>query len=96
MGTRNTGFEDLVYDLISVQYHGLKTGHDLRRFVEDAEAAGEEEIAAFFRAMMRQDGIRARRCQDFLNRLTARANGSPSAGPLVAGPLSRERSGTTG
>ena len=28
MATGETGFEDVFYDLVSVQYHSLKAGHD--------------------------------------------------------------------
>jgi hypothetical protein len=28
MATGETGFEDVFYDLVSVQYHSLEAGHD--------------------------------------------------------------------
>jgi hypothetical protein len=28
MATGQTGFDDVTYDLVSVQYHSLKAGHD--------------------------------------------------------------------
>jgi len=28
MATGETGFDDVTFDLISVRYHSLKTGHD--------------------------------------------------------------------
>ena len=28
MATGETGFDDVTFDLISVQYHALKAGHD--------------------------------------------------------------------
>jgi hypothetical protein len=28
MATGETGFSDVVFDLVSVQYHSLKAGHD--------------------------------------------------------------------
>ncbi|MEU1402853.1 acyl carrier protein [Streptomyces sp. NPDC005728] len=111
MATGATGFSDLAYDLISVQYHGLKDGHDLDRYVKDAETAGEEDIADFFRAVMQEDAARARRCHEFLSRLTHDGAGGPAIGgesaaggrdtgtdegsPIVAGPESRERSAVT-
>jgi len=32
MATGETGFDDARFDLISVQYHSLKTGHDHGQF----------------------------------------------------------------
>ena len=43
MATGETGFEDVFYDLVSVQYHSLKAGHDYGQYVRDAENAGLEE-----------------------------------------------------
>jgi len=32
MATGETGFDDVSFDLISVQYHSLKAGHDYGQF----------------------------------------------------------------
>lgn len=40
MATGETGFDDVSFDLISVQYHSLKAGHDYGQYVRDAENAG--------------------------------------------------------
>ena len=69
MATGETGFEDVTYDLISVQYHSLKAGHDYGQYVRDAENAGQDEIAQFFRDVMAQDSERAHRCHRFLRDL---------------------------
>jgi hypothetical protein len=55
MATGETGFDDVTYDLISVQYHSLKAGHDYGQYVRDAENAGRTEIAEFFRQVMKED-----------------------------------------
>lgn len=55
MATGETGFDDVTYDLISVQYHSLKAGHDYGQYVRDAENAGRDDIAQFFREVMEQD-----------------------------------------
>lgn len=55
MATGETGFDDVTYDLISVQYHSLKAGHDYGQYVRDAKNAGMEEIASFFSEVMAQD-----------------------------------------
>ena len=69
MPAGQTGFDDVTFDLISVQYHSLKAGHDYGQYVRDARNAGQEEIAAFFEEVMAQDAERARKCHEFLREL---------------------------
>lgn len=54
---------------MSVQYHSLQAGHDHGQYVRDAENAGKDQIAQFFREVMEQDAQRARRCHEFLAEL---------------------------
>jgi hypothetical protein len=79
MATGETGFDDVTFDLISVQYHSLKAGHDYGQYVRDAENAGLTDIADFFRDVMKQDSQRAAQCHEFLRRMS----GSDQAGPAV-------------
>jgi rubrerythrin len=79
MATGETGFEDVTYDLISVQYHSLKAGHDYGQYVRDAENAGLDDIAGFFREVMEQDSQRAARCHEFLKNIS----GTDQAGPAA-------------
>jgi len=78
MATGETGFEDVAFDLISVQYHSLKAGHDYGQYVRDAENAGLQDIAGFFREVMEQDSQRAKRCHDFLRQVTGTEHGGPA------------------
>jgi rubrerythrin len=73
MATGETGFGDVTFDLISVQYHSLKAGHDYGQYVRDAENAGRDDIASFFRSVMEEDSARAQKCHDFLGELTSSA-----------------------
>jgi hypothetical protein len=66
MATGETGSGDVQFDLISVQYHSLKAGHDYGQYVRDAENAGMDDVAAFFRSVMEQDSERAHQCHQFL------------------------------
>ncbi|MGH3503334.1 MAG: hypothetical protein ACRDQA_20925 [Nocardioidaceae bacterium] len=70
MATGETGFDDVTFDLISVQYHTLKAGHDYGQYVRDAENAGRDDIAAFSRQVMEQDSARADQCHVLLRDLT--------------------------
>jgi hypothetical protein len=69
VATGETGFDDVTFDLISVQYHSLKAGHDYGQYVRDAENAGKDDIAAFFKEVMAQDSERAHRCHEFLRQV---------------------------
>ena len=77
MATGETGFDDVNFDLVSVQYHALKAGHDYGQYVRDAENAGQDDIAAFFKEVMEQDSARAKRVHEFLAKLGGIDNTSP-------------------
>lgn len=76
MATGETGFPDVSFDLISVQYHSLKAGHDYGQYVRDAENAGLDDVAAFFREVMEQDSLRAQRCHELLAQIGATTGGA--------------------
>lgn len=80
MATGETGFDDVTFDLIAVQYHALKAGHDYGQYVRDAENAGKDEIARFFKQVMTEDSDRATRCHEFLAELGGTDNTSPREG----------------
>src|SRR5438270_2065468 len=61
MATGETGFDDVSFDLVSVQYHSLKAGHDYGQYVRDARNAGYEDVASFFEQTMKEDSDRAAR-----------------------------------
>ena len=69
MATGETGFGDVEFDLVSVQYHSLKAAHDYGQYVRDAKNAGLDDVASFFEDVMSQDSQRAERCHQFLLRL---------------------------
>jgi rubrerythrin len=79
MATGETGFDDVTFDLISVQYHSLKAGHDYGQYVRDAENAGLDDITQFFRQVMKEDSERAARCHELLSRV----GGTDQAGPAT-------------
>ena len=78
MATGETGFDDVSFDLISVQYHSLKAGHDYGQYVRDAENAGRDDIASFFRSVMEEDSARAKRCHEFLKELSGASESGPA------------------
>src|SRR5918992_235506 len=48
-GEQTTGTKDEHYNLISVLYHALSGADTCERYALDAETAGDERLAAFFR-----------------------------------------------
>jgi hypothetical protein len=78
MATGETGFDDVTYDLVSLQYHSLKAGHDYGQYVRDARNAGKDEIADFFERVMAEDSERAKKCHQFLADLGGIDNTSPN------------------
>ena len=52
--------------------------HDDGQYVRDAENAGLDDIAGFFREVMEQDSARAKRCHEFLGRLQGTDRGGPA------------------
>jgi glutamine synthetase adenylyltransferase len=74
-----TGFADVTFDLVSIQYHALKAGHDYEQFVRDARDAGRDDIAEFIEKVATEDADRAKQCHEFLKDLS----GSPEAGDAV-------------
>ncbi len=80
MATGETGFDDVTYDLISVQYHALKGGYEYAQYLRDAREAGKVEIAAFFEQVMAEDAARARRCHELLRDLGGTATTTPPPG----------------
>ena len=80
IATGETGFDDVTFDLISVQYHALKAGHDYGQYVRDARNAGQEEIATFFEQVMAEDSARAHKCHELLAQLGGTDNTSPQDG----------------
>jgi rubrerythrin len=79
MATGETGFDDVTFDLVSVQYHALKAGHDYGQYVRDADNAGLDDIARFFRQTMEENSARAARCHKLLEQVGR----SGQAGPAV-------------
>lgn len=78
MATGETGFADVMFDLVSVQYHALKGGHDYGQYVRDARNAGYEDVATFFEQVMAEDSTRAAKAHDLLVSLSGKEDtGAP-------------------
>ena len=65
-GERTTGTRDEHYNLISVLYHALHGAENCDRYASDAEIAGDERLAAFFREAQRLQTQLAERAKGIL------------------------------
>ena len=65
-GEVTTGTRDEHYDLVSVLYHALKGADNCDHYAMDAEAAGDERLAAFFREAQGGQMLLAERAKELL------------------------------
>ncbi|HVL70934.1 MAG TPA: hypothetical protein VM434_03520 [Beijerinckiaceae bacterium] len=63
---QTTGTGDVVYDLVSVLYHSLQGAEIYEEFATDADEAGDQELAQFFREVQKEERSRADRAKQFL------------------------------
>jgi hypothetical protein len=63
---RLTGERDDNYNLIAVVYHALKSAERCARYVRDAEAAGDEQLAQFFEEVRGSHVELAQQAKQFL------------------------------
>ncbi len=68
MATHHSPADDIVYNLVSVQYHALTAAQAYDSYVTDAE--GHDDVQSFFRQCAQEDADRATRCHELLGQLT--------------------------
>ncbi len=68
MGSSHSPAEDIVYNLVSIQYHALKAAELYEKYAQDA--ADHDDVVAFIRQCQEQDAQRAVRCHELLRDLT--------------------------
>ena len=86
-GERATGTPNTIYDLSSVLFHALEGGASYDQYIHDAEGAGDQELADFFRRVRDEDSMRADEAQLLLAERTptdARTEGAAAAAEGVA------------
>ena len=70
MASEHTVADDIVYDLISIQYHALKGAEVYDRYLNDAHSAEHPEVSDFIEQCKREDERRALRAHELLGVLT--------------------------
>jgi hypothetical protein len=73
MASEHTVADDIVYDLISIQYHALKGAEVYDRYIDDAHE--HDDVVAFIRQVKEEDDQRAQRAHDLLLQLTGGGDG---------------------
>lgn len=64
----STGASDLVYDLVSIQYHALKGAQVYDQFLSDA--SDNDDAKKFIERVKEEDMKRAKECHELLTKLT--------------------------
>ena len=77
MASQHSPADDIVYNLVSVQYHALQAAQSYDSYVQDAE--GHDDVQAFFKQCAEQDAERAKTCHRLLGQLTASGGLSPES-----------------
>lgn len=60
--------DNIVYNLVSIQYHALKGAQVYGRYAEDAH--DHEDVRSFIEQVAREDKERAQRAHELLGRIT--------------------------
>jgi hypothetical protein len=70
VASEHTVADDIVYDLISIQYHALKGAELYDRFLNDAHSAEHDDVTKFIRQCKEEDERRAVQAHELLGTLT--------------------------
>ena len=68
VSSAHTPADDIVYDLVSIQYHALQGGETYGKYLEDAHE--HEDVKTFIEQCQEEDSRRALRCHELLKVLT--------------------------
>jgi hypothetical protein len=63
--------DDIVFDLVSIQYHALQATQAYDKYTQDAH--DHDDVRTFIEECARQDAQRAERCHALLGQLTSEA-----------------------
>jgi hypothetical protein len=63
--------DNIVYDLVSIQYHALQAIESYASYLGDAHSADHADISSFIERCRDEDTERAQRCHELLKELTA-------------------------
>ncbi len=73
MAESHSPADDIVYNLVSIQYHALKAATAYAKYAADAE--GHDDVLEFLEQCRQEDAQRAVRAHELLGSLTAQRGG---------------------
>jgi hypothetical protein len=73
MADSHSPADDIVYNLVSIQYHALKGATVYAKYATDAE--GHDDVLQFIEQCRQQDAQRAQRAHELLGKLTTQRGG---------------------
>ena len=79
MGSAHTPADDIVYNLVSIQYHALKAAELYEDYLQDADSE-HQEVADFIRECQKHDAWRGKRAHELLRELTKEHGLTPQSG----------------
>ena len=66
---QQTTTSNAYYDLVSVLYHALQSAQTSATYIQDAEQAGQQQVAMFFRELQQEANRQAEQAKNLLNKL---------------------------
>jgi rubrerythrin len=63
---QQTSMNNQAYNLVSVLYHTLQGSQTYSTYINDAQQAGDQQLAQFFQQLQQQDNQRAQQAQQML------------------------------
>ena len=67
MEQQRTSTNNLYYDLVSVLYHALEGGQTYATYIQDAQQAGDQQLAQFFQQVQQQNNMLANQAQQLIS-----------------------------
>jgi hypothetical protein len=79
MSSSHSPADDIVYNLVSIQYHALQAAELYEQYLKDADPE-HEEVSDFIRECQQHDAWRGERAHDLLRQLTKDHGLTPQSG----------------
>jgi hypothetical protein len=67
MEQQRTNTNNLYYDMVSVLYHSLEAGQTYATYIQDAQKAGDQQLAQFFQQIQQQQSMWANQMQQMIS-----------------------------
>lgn len=75
----STGTRDVTYNLVSIIYHALQGAETYDQFIQDAEQAGDHDLAKFFNEVKEENQRRADQGKQLLGQRLGKSQGQAAS-----------------